>query len=101
MVDEVVNTSDVTVEKPASLETARIENFEGIGEITIGVGSNWYIIAISLCILNHPQVNKFLLAQQLNLSDRLTKTKIFPREGMALPDGEVYTELTTNDKKEG
>ena len=82
-------------------DTTKIENFEGIGEITIGVGSNWHIIAVALCLLDHPQVNKFLLAQQLKLEDRITKTKIFPREGMALPGGEIYTEPTMDEKKEG
>jgi hypothetical protein len=35
------------------------------------------------------------------MSDRITKTKIFPREGMALPDGETYKEPPMEDKKEG
>ena len=61
------------------------------------MGSNWNIIVTALCLQNHPQVNKFLLAQKLRLVDRITKTKIFTREGMALPNGETYTE----DKKEG
>ncbi len=83
------------------LETASIENFEGIGDITTGIGGVEHVLAVSLCILNNPQVNKFLLAQKLKLSDRITKTKIFPREGMALPDGEVYHEPIMEDKKEG
>ena len=77
-----------------------IENFEGVGEITIGVGSNWNIIVTALCLQNHPQVNKYLLAQKLKLGDRITKTRIFPREGMALPNGEIYKE-STEEKKEG
>jgi hypothetical protein len=99
MVDKLENIPE-EFQSPNPLETVTVENFEGIGEITIGVGNNWHILTAGLCLLNHPQVNKYLLAQKLKLSDRLTKTKIFPREGMALPDGEVYHEVFTEDKKE-
>lgn len=97
MVDKLENIPD-ELQKPSPVETAKIENFEGIGEITIGVGSNWHIIAVALCLLNNPQINKYLLAQKLKLTDRITKTKIFPREGMALPGGEVYQ---IDETKEG
>ena len=77
---------------PNALDTVRIEHFDGIGELTIGTGSNWHIIAVALCLLNSPEVNKFFLFQNLSLVDRMTKTKIFPRIGMALPNGVVYQE---------
>ena len=100
MVDQPNTVSD-EVRPTDPLETVKIEHFEGVGDLTIGVGSNWHIIITALCLTNHPQANKFLLAQQLNLSDRITKTKIFPRDGMALPGGEVYHEPPMEDKKEG
>jgi hypothetical protein len=89
----MITQFDGASSKPQSggpLDIAAVENFEGIGEITIGVGSNWHILTTALCLLNHPTVNSYLLAQKLKLSDRMTKTKIFPREGMALPNGQTY-----------
>ena len=74
------------------VDVVKIEEFEDFGELTIGAGSNWTIVITALCLLDHPRINKFLLAQKLKLADRITKTKIFPREGMALPSGEVYQE---------
>jgi hypothetical protein len=89
------------LQPPNPLETLKIENFEGIGELTIGIGSDKHILTTAIVLLNDPTVNKFLLLQKLKLSDRITKTQIFPRNGMALPDGEVYTEPLTADTKEG
>ena len=82
--------SDSVSETPA--DVLKMEHFEGIGELTIGVSSQMNLIVTALCLLDHPTVNKFFLAQKLRLSDRMTKTKIFPRPGMALPNGEVYQE---------
>ncbi len=74
-------------------DNMKIEEFEEFGEITVGgSSSNWYLLTTALCLLNDPQVNKFMLANKLKISDRITKTKIFPRNGMALPKGEVYEE---------
>ncbi len=98
MVDKLENIPD-EMQSESPVEVLKVENFEGIGELTIGVGSNWHILTTALCLLNHPQVNKFLLAQQLKMSDRMTKTTIFPREGMALPPGEVYKEPTQKTKE--
>jgi hypothetical protein len=84
-----------SMQPPSPLDTLRVEHFEGIGDLTIGVGSNWHIIAVALCLLNDPKINKFFLFQKLRLNDRITKTRIFPRDGMALPNGEVYTEPQT------
>ncbi len=100
MVDKLENVPD-ELQSPNPLETLKIESFEGIGELTIGIGSDKHILTTAIVLLNNPQINKFLLVQQLKMSDRITKTKIFPREGMALPDGEVYHEPITEDKKEG
>ena len=83
-----------------ALDTVKIESFDGIGPLTMGVGGNWHILMTALCLLNDPQVNKFMLAQKLNMSDRMTKTKIFPREGMVLPHGEFY-QLPEENTKEG
>jgi hypothetical protein len=45
-----------------------------------------------MALQDDPLVNSYFLAQKLKLSDRMTKTKIFPRDGMALPNGETYSE---------
>ncbi len=100
MVDKLENIPD-ELQTPSPLETVIIANIEPIGELVMGVGSNWHIMMTAMCLHDDPNVNKFLLAQKLNMSDRITKTKIFPREGMALPDGEVYHEPLMADKKEG
>jgi len=99
MVEKLENIPD-EMQPPSPLETVIIDKIEPIGELTIGVGNNWHIMMTAMCILDSPNVNKFLLAQKLKMSDRITKTKIFPREGMALPNGETYKEPTTK-KKEG
>ncbi len=100
MVDKLENIPD-EMQPKNPLETVIVENFEGVGELTIGVGSTNQILATAVVLINHPQANKFLLVQKLKLSDRITKTKIFPREGMALPNGETYKEPPMEDKKEG
>ena len=99
MVDKLENIPN-EFQPPSPVETLRIEDFEGVGELTIGVGSDKHILTTAIVLLNNPAVNKFLLAQKLSMSDRITKTKIFPREGMALPNGETYKE-PTQKKKEG
>ena len=99
----MITKFDGAPSKPQSedpLAVAAVENFAGIGEITIGIGSNWHILTTALCLLNDPQVNKYLLAQKLKLTDRMTKTKIFPREGMALPDGQTYRAPDVVENKE-
>jgi len=100
MVDKLENIPD-ELQPPSPLETIIIENIEPFGELVMGVGSNWHIILTALCAIDNPNANKFLLGQKLKMSDRITKTQIFPRDGMALPDGEVYSEPTTQKKKEG
>ena len=91
MVEDVdIGGPGVELAEDSPEETVNIETFDGFGELTIGVGSNWGIIITAICMLDNPTVNKFLLAQKLKLSDRITKSKIFPREGMTLPNGEVY-----------
>ena len=95
MQEEISDTQGVP-ENPADL--TKIENFEGIGELTVGVGNTLYILVTAICMFDDPKINYFLLAQKLKLSDRLTKTKIFPREGMALPDGEIYHETKEMEK---
>lgn len=72
-----------------------VQMFEGIGELTVGgtvaAGDATRVLFTALAVQNDPNVNAYLLANRLKLSDRLTKTKIFPRDGMALPGGEVYS----------
>jgi hypothetical protein len=71
-----------------------IKEFEGVGELTVGGtvagGDANRVIFTALSIANDPAVNSYLLANKVKLTDRVTKTKIFPREGMALPNGEIY-----------
>ncbi len=87
---EVAAVDEGVSENPADM--TKIEYFDGIGELTIGIGSTLHILVTALCMFDDPKINHFLLAQKLKLSDRITKTKIFPREGMALPGGETYPE---------
>lgn len=72
-----------------------IKEYPGFGELTIGTSDANKIIVTALCMLDNPQVNQFFLDNKLRMSDRITKTRIFPREGMSLPEG-VYTEPTEN-----
>jgi hypothetical protein len=73
------------------VDTLRTECVEPIGELTVGGGSaNTQFLITALCILNHPDVNNFFLKNKLKFKDRLTGTQVFPREGMLLPNGEVY-----------
>ncbi len=69
---------------------AKIVRYPGIGELTVGGGRE--VLWVALCMLNDPLVNQYLLDNKLVLKDRMTKTSVFPREGMALPFGEVYEE---------
>ena len=67
-----------------------VKTYEGIGELVVGVSSAERVIAVALCMLNHPLINQYFLDNNVRFQDRLTKTQIFPRNGMALPDGHVY-----------
>lgn len=83
-------------------DTLKVETVEPIGELTVGAGSadsRFYLTA--LCVLNHPDVNNFFLKNKLKFKDRLTGTQIFPRDGMVLPNGEVYKtpEPTTDEEQ--
>lgn len=75
----------------------KVQEFEEFGELTVGgsvaAGDINRVIFTSLSMLNNPTINAFLLANKVKMSDRITKTRIFPREGMALPDGKVYEEV--------
>lgn len=67
-----------------------VRNYEGVGELVVGSSDATRVLVTAICLLNHPAVNQFLLDNKLKLQDRLTKTKIFPRDGMSLPNGEVF-----------
>ncbi len=73
-----------------------IQMFEGFGELTVGGsasgGDTNRVLFTALAMLNYPMVNSYFLAQKLKLSDRMTKTRIFPRDGMALLNGETFSE---------
>lgn len=74
----------------------QVQTFEGFGELTVGgsvaQGDVTRMLFTALALLNDPTVNSYLLANKLKLADRITKTRIFPRDGMALPNGETYSE---------
>lgn len=70
-----------------------VKSYSGFGELVTGGSDATRVILTAICMLNDPQVNQYLLDCKLRLSDRLTKTAIFPREGMSLPDGNVYVSV--------
>jgi hypothetical protein len=69
-----------------------IQHYEGFGELVTGGSDVLKVLTTALCMLDDPRVNQYLLDCKLKLSDRITKTKIFPRKGMSLPDGMTYEE---------
>lgn len=82
-------------------EEIKVENIAPIGELLVGGGSaNTQFLLTALSILNDPTLNYYFLVNKLKLSDRFTKTVIFPRDGMALPDGEVYKAPESEETKE-
>jgi hypothetical protein len=77
--------------KDAFVDTLRTEEVPPLGEITVGgVSADTKFLVTALCILNNPDLNHFFLVNRVKFKDRLTGTQIFPRNGMALPNGEVY-----------
>jgi len=68
-----------------------IKEYPGFGELTIGTSDANKVIVTALCMLDDPRINQFFLDNKLKMTDRITKTAIFPREGMSLPVG-VYME---------
>ena len=94
MTDELVNIPDKFQPKDTIIDdkVPAVLNFEGIGEIMVSHGNATTALAVAMCLLNNPNVNKYFLASNLKLDDRLTGTRIFPREGMSLPEGETFNE---------
>jgi len=84
----------------AGKEIPIVKNYEGIGELVVGGGDATRTIVVALCLLDHPVVNQYLLDNKLKIQDRLTKTRIFPREGMSLPNGETFVPPTVNVNEE-
>jgi hypothetical protein len=70
----------------------------GFGELVVGNGDIAAVQMTALCLLDAPAVNKFLLGSNLRFSDRLTGTRIFPRENMSLPNGETYVAPKSEDE---
>ncbi len=88
--DELPNVP-TSFQPKSPAEDIKVENIEPLGELLVGGGSaNAQFLLTALSILNDPNLNHFFLSNKLKLSDRFTKTVIFPHDGMALPDGEVY-----------
>ncbi len=67
---------------------------EGIGEIMVGHADVQATLMLAAVAQNNPTINQILLASNLKFTDRTTGTKIFPREGMPLPNGEIYATKT-------
>lgn len=82
----------------------KIRTLTNIGEVVVGgvstpdpILQRMYVILLALINTNDPFVNEALLAQDVKFLDRFTKTKIFPRVGMALPNGQTYTETEVEE----
>lgn len=82
--------SDFDGRSASEKEVPVVRSYEGVGELVVGGSDALRVLVTAVCLLNHPTVNQYLLDNKLKLQDRLTKTKIFPRDGMALPNGEVF-----------
>lgn len=82
--------SDFDGRRAGEETTPVIRTYEGFGELVVGSNDVNKVVFTCLCLLNHPQVNQFLLDSKLVLKDRITKTAIFPRDGMALSNGQTY-----------
>lgn len=74
-----------------------IKHYEGFGELVTGSNDALKVLATAICMFDNPLVNQYLLDNQLKLQDRITKTQIFPREGMSLPQAQTYR---SSDEKE-
>ncbi len=75
-----------------SVDDFKTQVITNLGELTVGGTSDpMRVLIAALANLNEPLVNEVLLAFKVSFSDRLTGTRIFPREGMALPNGQVYS----------
>lgn len=72
------------------VEVPVVKTYEGIGELVVGGSNKDRVVFTALALLNNPLVNQYLLDNKLKLQDRFTKTMIFPRDGMSLPNGEVF-----------
>ena len=74
-------------------DSVMITKITNIGELAVGGTSDVQKVILSaLANMNDPYINEVLLAFRVNFLDRITKTRVFPRSGMALPNGEVYKE---------
>jgi len=73
------------------VDNFKVQSFTNLGEITVGGTSDpLRVVLIALANLNNPEVNEVLQAFQVKFVDRFTSTNVFPRDGMALPNGAVY-----------
>jgi len=99
MVEELVNVPDELQPPEAAINATppTVIDIEGIGEVVAGHGNATTTLVVGMCALNNPQVNQYFLASNLHLSDRLTGTQIFPRDGMSMPDGGSYVEKTEDN----
>lgn len=82
-------------------DTVMIKEMTNIGELAVGGTSDVQKVILSaLANMNDPYINEVLLAYKVNFLDRITKTRVFPRIGMALPNGEVYKEEPNQEELE-
>ena len=75
------NSEDNSTKEP------KIKEYPGFGELIIGSSDTNKVLLTAICMLDNPRVNQYFLDNKLKMVDRITKTKIFPREGMSVPEG--------------
>jgi len=90
--------SDFQAKSGAEVLTPVIKEYPGIGELVTGSNDPNKVLFTALCMLNDPTINQYLLDCRLRLADRITKTVIFPREGMSLPEGQVFSAPAENEE---
>jgi len=87
------------VDEDFSLDAVKVQKLSNVGEVVVGgvkaadpTRQLQFVFLTTLANMNNPEVNEALLAYGIKFSDIFTKTKIFPRDGMVLPNGAVYQE---------
>ena len=85
--------SEFSAQSVSAEAEKKIKAYRGFGELVVGGGRLDRALLTAICMLDHPEVNQYLLDNAVKFEDRITKTKIFPREGMALPSDSFWTKL--------
>lgn len=91
-IPEELQPDGAKITEDADAPQIKVVDIEGIGEVMVGHGDAQATLMLVDCARNDPTTNQILLASNLKFTDRITGTKIFPREGMAMPEGKSYIE---------